>query len=379
MKTNIITIAKLLILFTSIILNSSCSTAKSPVSVEESVFQTSESEKNDIFSHADSVMYDLDIAGDCSEETVNSHNDNSEIFSLDKEHDQDFRYTPPQEVLSAHFYCDDIECEVNFSDINISQNCADEEPSDLFTDSIPVQIIDNVLRNIPNVPVFNGSDYEVTDISYMKYDFNSDDLKDYLIDAVVSNTSPDNTAINYSQYHFNRVFLSSENDYIPIEISPSSDPRTRIKYILSTQSNGLKDLFLYSNSNSPALQYDGKSSYAGAEELDERHTFLTYELLQNSILHINMKVSVIGANIGKYYTAVKFEDNPYWGNELLYTSYADGEPRCYILKSFGEWEPGDFNPSSDGYDFYIELKANALDEFDQSCLNLLEIKYISAQ
>lgn len=129
------------------------------------------------------------------------------------------------------------------------------------------------------------------------------------------------------------------------------------------------------------LRGNGGDSYTPCEMLDERHTFFDCEILPNKVLHINMRISVIDAPPGEYYTAINFADNTYLKNNMLYSCYPDGTARSYIEKRIDEWQSGDFNPSGEGYDFYVELTDEGAAAFSAESnvwfmLDLLEIKYI---
>lgn len=153
------------------------------------------------------------------------------------------------------------------------------------------------------------------------------------------------------------------------------------KYVLSSQTNGLKDMMVFHNSNKPDIQYDGSGSYGNAVELDEKHTFINGEILSDNILHMNLNLSVIDSS-EEYYVAVKFAENPYLKNNLLYTSYPDGVPRSY--RGRGKDDVVSFSPSIEGFDLYIELNDDAVDngfdvEYMFHFLDLLEIRYIDAR
>lgn len=188
-----------------------------------------------------------------------------------------------------------------------------------------------------------------------------------------------------SEDHFERLFISDSGSFVPVEIPWLESTRLSCLYFLSTKTNGLKDIFVYHNSNTPSMKYDGISAYGGAVGPDEMHTFLKVDMLSDNILHLNMNISASDAPLGEYYTAIKFADNPYMKNNMLYTCYPDVTPRSYIEKPYGEWLPTDFNPSQEGYDFYVELDKDAMGTIDiddlrdnvWNYLDLLEIKYVA--
>ena len=334
-----------------------------------------------------------ELAETTSEETTTTVPKTTEASETETEIEYgEYVYSPPQEVLDTHFDCDYIEAEI------VCQSALDDdfeigdiwnEPEaekalyEALTKNLPDEIVDNVRQNIqpPQYMDLSADDYKVKNISYMKYDFNSDGAEDYylyvhLADGAMSYVNPD---------HFERVFLSDGGSFVPVEIPTFGDVRVSCSYILSTETNGLKDIMVFHNSNSPSLKYDGVSAYGGAVELDERHTFLNAKILPGNILHLNMNMSVIDAPLGEYYTAIKFADNPYLKNNMLYTCYPEGTPRSYIEKPFGESLPTDFHASIDGYNFYVELDKDAMDTIDiddlqdnvWDYLDLLEIKYVA--
>lgn len=296
----------------------------------------------------------------------------------------DFEYQPPQEVLDTHFYSDDIEAKIecepilddDFRDVFNDEEAINEVYS-AISEILPQEIVDNIYNNIQpfeGLPEY----YRIKNVSYMKYDLNSDGTDDYYLYVEITDEVMGVMGI----FHFERVFIADGDSFKPINIPSFNDSRTICYYILSTQTNGVKDIFAFHNSNAPSLKYDSVSAYGDFTELDERHTFIEFEILSNNILYLNMKVSVIDAAVGEYYTAIQFADNTYLKNSMLYSCYSDGTPRSYIEKSIDEWQSGDFYPSGEGYDFYVELTDEGVEAFTEETnvwrlLDLLEIKYIA--
>ena len=301
-----------------------------------------------------------------------------------------YSYQLPSEVLNTHFYTDDIEVEVIYKEIdtngiNLFENDNNEQKIYLiFKQELPSEIVENVVGHIPLVNYDTSSEkYKVVGLSYMNYDFNDDGTEDYLVKASIANKDSYEYLLSTAFYSFERIFLTSEIGYTVIDLPAFNDSRNCCKFVLSTMTNGLNDIFVFCNSNSPILSYDGISGYTGAKELDERHTFLNAEILFENVLHINMKISSIDADKGEYYTAIKFADNQYLTNNLLYSCYPDGKPHSYIKKPYGDDERIEFNPSQEGYDFYVELTDEGVAAFAEEdnvwrLLELLEIKYIAA-
>lgn len=300
----------------------------------------------------------------------------------------DYEYQPPQEVLNAYFYSEDIEAKIEckpilddeLRDVFNDQEAIDEVYS-AVTENLPQEIADNIFNNIqPPVGYGSSEGYRIKNVSYMKFDLNADGTEDYYLYVDIT----DESMSVMGNFHFERVFIADGDSFKPIKIPSFNDSRISCLYILSTRTNGVKDIFAFHNSNKPLLEYDGVSAYGGAAELDEMHTFLRGKILPNNILHINLNISVIDAPVGEYYAVMKFADNPYMKNSLLYTCYPDGTPRTYTETPRGEYN--DFSPAIEGYDFYIELNEDKIDELDledpwglYDDFDLLEIKYIKAE
>ena len=297
-----------------------------------------------------------------------------------------YEYSPPQEVLKTHFYIDDIETKImlqdasseDFNILNIFSNPEVEKAMyKAFAKNLPTEIVDDMTQNIQFPDWLSDFDLKITSMGYMKFDFNSDGREDYYVVANLNDKSEVECKL-YTQtfYSFDRIYISEDSSFVPITIPSFDDTQNGVHSILSTETNGLKDLLAFCNSNAPTLKYDGVSAYGGFTESDERHTFTDCEILQNNTLHFNMQVSSIDAPLGEYYTAIKVADNPYIKNNLLYTCYPDGVPRTYTQKPFGESLPTDFAPSIEGYDFYVELTDEGT-KHDDISLDILEIKYVA--
>ncbi len=318
---------------------------------------------------------------------VSSFEEDTTVFSSNSS-TKTYEYSPPQEVLNTHFYIDDVEAEIKLQSALSEDFRRDFEILDIFYDSeVEKELHKAFEQNLPHEIVYDMIQYpqfpedmendniKITSIDYMKYDFNSDGRDDYY---VVANLDDKNEVENLMHmrtfYSFRRVYITNESSFIPIKIPNFSDNRNGIHSILSTETNGVKDLLVFCNSNAPSLKYDGISAYGGFTESDERHTFTDSEILSNNTLYLNMQISVIDAPLGEYYTAIKVADNPYIKNNVLYTCYPDGTPRTYTQKPYGKYN--DFNPSRDGYDFYVELTDEGAAATNVS-LDILEIKYIA--
>ncbi|MDE6594692.1 MAG: hypothetical protein K2K44_01625 [Oscillospiraceae bacterium] len=292
----------------------------------------------------------------------------------------DYEYQPPQEVLDVHFYSDDIETEIKWEGI-LTKDMKDKVDWDyISTDDMPEFIIEDILKyGLENSIYFKeyGDDHGEPShgFSYMMYDMNDDGLDDYIVKCDVGYIwIPDGES-------FYKIYLTNEDgSYTPI-VWDCIEIFHPTQYILKTKTNGLRDIMVLHNSNYPIITYDGGDSYTICKMLDEKHTFIKFEILPENILHLNMNISVI-ASVEEHYTAIKFADNPYIKNNLLYTCYPDGTPRTYTIKPHGE--DNAFSPAIEGYDFYVELTDEGAAAFSEEdiiwhLLDLLEIKYISAE
>ncbi|MBD5140866.1 MAG: hypothetical protein HDT25_05565 [Ruminococcus sp.] len=308
----------------------------------------------------------------------------------------DYEYQPPQEVLDAHFYSDDIDRKIEYSIFEGydpgGQICLEyENPMDYWAydivqdEKLTAELHEIIKKKFPEFIAEDmlensiGSDDEewsltVVGLGCMMFDINGDGAEDYLMSALYTH---DGAAIGNG--HVNKIYLTEGESFRPIVWD---DPIYGDEFILKTSTNGLRDIMVLHNSNYPIITYDGGDSYTNYKMLDEKHTFIKFEILPDNILHLNMNISVIDAPLGEYYTAIKFAENPYIKNNLLYTCYTDGKPRTYTEKPFGE--NTDFSPAIEGYDFYVELTDEGVEAFTEEdiiwhLLDLLEIKYISAE
>ena len=287
----------------------------------------------------------------------------------------DFEYQPPQEVLDAHFYSDDIETEIKWEGI-LTEDLKEQVDWDyILIDDMPEFIIEDILEySLENSVYFkeHGDNHGEPShgFRYMMYDMNDDGLDDYIVRCGVGYIwIPDGES-------FYKIYLTNEDgSYTPITWDCVEEFH-RTQYILKTKTNGVKDIMVLHNKNCPIITYEGDGTYTPCEMLDERHTFTDSENLPNNTLHFNVKLSVIDAPLGEYYTAIKVADKPYIKNNVLYTCYPDGTPRTYTQKPFGESLPTDFHPSQEGYDFYVELTDEGA-KYDKISLDILEIKYIA--
>ena len=270
-----------------------------------------------------------ELAETTSEEIITTVPEITEASETETEIEYgEYVYSPPQEVLDTHFYCDDIEAKIEWEHF-------DDPPEFIFED-----MAEYSLKNSYYAKDFM-EEYGEPDFGmrYMLYDMNDDGIDDYIVRG-------GRNYIWIPDYEsFYKVYLSQEDGgYVPVAWD-CLEKFNNIQYILKTKTNGLRDMMVLQNANYPIITYDGGDSYTKFYDSDERHTFLTAEILPNNILHLNMNISVIGAEVGEYYTAIKFADNPYLKNNMLYTCYPDGTPRSYIEKPFGESLPTDFHAS----------------------------------
>lgn len=281
-----------------------------------------------------------------------------------------YKYQPAEEISNAHFYSDDIETEMIWTDI-FSQDTPPEKSDYAQIDTISHELIKDILEYS-----FENTEYTANNIygyhlSYMLYDMNNDGTDDYLLKTTFK--------CIWDECFYKIYLAQSDGTFTPVTwdcVEIFHDP-----YILKTETNGLKDIMVLHNSNYPIITYNGSDSYTPCEMLDERHTFMEAEIMPDNILHINMKVSVADTPDGEYYTAIKLADNPYLAENMLYSCYLDGTPETHTEAH--DHHPGKFNPSSDGYDFYASLTDEGSAAFSDednvwSLLDLLEIKHIAA-
>ena len=193
-----------------------------------------------------------------------------------------YEYSPPQEVLKTHFYIDDIETKImlqnasseDFNILNIFSNSEVEKAMyKAFAKNLPSEIVDDMTQNIQFPDWLSDFDLKITSMGYMKYDFNSDNREDYYVVANLNDKSEVECKL-YTQtfYSFDRIYISEDSSFVPITIPSFDDTQNGVHAILSTETNGLKDLLAFCNSNAPTLKYDGVSAYGGFTESDERHT-----------------------------------------------------------------------------------------------------------
>ena len=302
-----------------------------------------------------------------------------------------YRFQLPKEIIDTYFDSNDIETKIDlkwighdpagywymgdesYCIVDVSDN---EYTNFLYTEcneSLPNEIVDDMFQY--KLETEWSKNLTIVGMGYMLFDLNDDGYDDYIIAEGVSGDG-------YMTSYLYKIYIYSDKGiYIPIKWSCLKQFND-IQYILKTKTNGLHDIMVLYNANYPVITYEGGDSYTPCEMLDERHTFICCEITSNNILHLNIRVSVINAAIGVYYAAIKFADNPYIKNNVLYTCYPDGTSRSYIEKSIDEWQPNDFNPSEEGYDFYVELTDEGVKAFSEEdnvgqLLNLLEIKYVA--
>lgn len=288
--------------------------------------------------------------------------DNS-VSTTDADVETSYAYNLPQEVSDADFFSDRIEAEINWESIS-----SEDLPAYIFEDMKNYSLGNSMYAQ--RFAEYGEPDCE---FEYMLYDMNCDNSDDYIIKTVVK------YAWNSDIEYFYKIYLAGENGgFMPItwDCVEMFHPK---QYILKSETYGLKDIMVLHNSNYPIITYNGGDSYTPCEMIDERHTFIDTEILTDNILHLNMKVSVKDAPLGEYYTAIKFADDRYLKNNLLYSCDPKGEPCSYINKPY---EQIGFSSAIEGYDFYVELTDEGVTAFTEEenvwrLLELLEIKYIA--
>lgn len=282
-----------------------------------------------------------------------------------------YRYRPAEEISNAHFYSDDIEAEMEWTCV-FMQDTPPVDSDYAQIDAVPHELIKDILEYSFENTEYTADNTYGYGLSCMLYDMNNDGIDDYLLKTTFNCV--------WNEYAYKIYLTQEDGTFIPVtwDCVEVFHPD---QYILKSETNGLKDIMVLHNSNYPIITYNGSDSYTPCEMLDERHTFMEAEILPDNILHINMKVSVADTPDGEYYTAIKLADNPYLEEDMLYSCYPDGTPETHFETP--DYQPGEFNPSSDGYDFYALLTEEGLAAFSDednvwSLLDLLEIKHIAA-
>lgn len=326
------------------------------------------------------------VSGNIFDETDTYETYITPVSEEQHEDELHYQYAPPREVLETEFYCDRIEAEIVFESLTEDIFGDPDAICSALPERVPEDIVDDLLGAIADNTHFRADDLKPVDlkpidVSCFEYDLNSDENVDYLFSVQMSGFSDDGTMWSPPYYHFEMAFISQESEFMRVELPVYQNALSVPKYVLSSQTNGLKDMMVFHNSNKPDIQYDGSGSYGNAVELDEKHTFIKGEILSDNILHMNLNLSVI-ERLEEYYVAVRFAENPYLKNDLLYTSYPDGAPRSYSGR--GKDDAVSFSPSIEGFDLYIELNddavANGFDvEYMFHYLDLLEIRYIAVR
>lgn len=343
---------------------------------------------NQDFTHTD--KFTTLIVSEPFKETEVTQNFDESVSSETSDKAINYKYQPTDSIKSVSWYHDEIIKAVSYdvyTNNEILPETTDNELLKSFYDILPQKMVDEVIlvcnRNSKGNPFRKDTD-KVWDMSYMKFDLNSDGTEDYLLNMRVGTPdfSNEGALIDSIRLFYNvykAVLMKPDGTFKVIDIPLNIDLYVNVPwYLLSSETNGLKDILVAENGNNPVLHYDGNIIYGGGGIIDESHTFIGYDVLQNNILHINMKVSVIDADVGEYYTIIYVKDNPYLKNNKLYTSYSDGTPKSYLKKPTGEWKPDDFNPGIDGYDFYVELK-DGVELPDNYYFSPNEIRYIPVE
>lgn len=290
-------------------------------------------------------------------DTYSSKNVSSSINSSIMKSVNNYKYQLPECCKKLKWYSDDIITKITFNDYTPEDYKADEFSNFLkpdcrqkllnaFYKKFPKEIVDDMDKSI--IPTYNSyecykndpkiSTYKIVTIGSMCYDMNSDGIDDYIIRAWVS----DNGDLEQFGSYLYGVYLANGNGkYKPIKWNSYIN-----SYILSTSTNGVKDLMVLCNSNNPIIQYDGKNSYSKADEVDEKHIFTNKQILNNDkiLKYVLNNPCVDYPEKSEYYVSIKFKDNPYLKENILYTCEPDGTPKSYD------------NEANSEYIFYAELK-----------------------
>lgn len=257
-----------------------------------------------------------------------------------------YTYQLPEECQNIHWYSDDIIQKIEFNDFTPS--CYSFQSFDIqgykeklnqeFYQHFPKQIIDDLYKSIFSTVDENDEittskigkkNSIITTIGSMMYDINSDGNEDYIIRAWVS----ENGSKEQFGFYIYKIYLKlDENNYKSIswdrpDFSPDS-------YLLKTFTNGLNDLMILSFGDDLAIKYDGKKKYSNKDYTGEKHYFINHETEYNRLIKINFKTTIEYPD--NNYILMKFNDNPYLKENILYCNKPDGSPIIITDKTWSE-------------------------------------------
>lgn len=291
-----------------------------------------------------------------------------------------FNYQIPPKCKEVKWFSEDIIAKIEFEYYTptfYDRNKFDDDGYrnlllEDFYKHYPREIVDNLNNEIIPYIENNFSDLydneereacKIVRIGCMKYDMNFDGENDYIINAWVS----DNGAESQFGFDLFRVYIKIDNGNYK-SIRWETHPYDNYCYILSTETNGVRDLMLKTNSNNPVSKYDGKDKYIDSNFCDDMHVFAYGELIEKNIIKIIINTNYVDINKDvNYYMLLKFKDNPYLKESVLYCCEPDGTPIVC-------------NEEFESFDFYAELKDNVKWSDDLTWeLYPNEIKYIPVE
>lgn len=325
------------------------------------------SSEENVFSVAD-VATIMTTVNENNNELLLENTEKGQVITSSKK----YKYQPPKEVMNTQFYSKDIEKEIVFDEYTPEfyayMNFYDKGYRELLLEDFykhyPKEIVDDlnvsIISKIENSYADSYNEKEKIDckiirIGCMMYDMNFDGTEDYVIDAWVSENGDD----YYFGFDLCKIYLVVENSAYK-SIDWENNKLSPHKYILSSQTNGLKNLLILTNGNKPESTYDGKSRYIDSEYLDEKHLCeVKLEQVENNIVKCFGMLESKGIS-GKCYYAAYFQDNPYLKNNILYSCAPDGTPKIIDSQEF---------------EFYAELKEGVI--IPEYCfLTPTEFRYI---
>jgi hypothetical protein len=291
----------------------------------------------------------------------------------------DFKYQPPESVKDIFWYSDYKEFEILYTFY----------PNDEYiTDYLPKEIVDDFTEYVSeriDTSIENIGFFGVT-----MYDINDDGTNDYLVTAralPIPYIIGDNDSL-YTLYirDYPAVFLENSNgyDFIPRATTKFNSiiEDTNDGFVMSTKTNGLKDIFLEVQEGF-RITYDGKSEYL-PENINYSNVFGECELVNDSLCKFTLKntnypISFDGELINDYYVCVKFnENNNPFKEDVIYTCNMAGEA-VYYRDGYPVNESVTDPFKQGNFVFYIPIKSlEAYKDFEQNrIIDILEIKYVN--
>lgn len=283
-----------------------------------------------------------------------------------------YKYQLPEELKNLTWNTDKIVTKIDYDYFRNDENIYNNIPKEIVAKTENyVMTGDFEIHGISEV-----SDNEhIAWFGVMKYDMNSDGVLDYLIIGQVMRDEYISDKPGGIEHWNVYMLYITQNDGTYKAIKRDAFVDRANEYILDTQTNGINDLMVLSlciiEDNDIVIKYNGEDSYSEIQYIDEKY-FNNCEKYKDNIVKITLNMNY--AAYRKSYIAIKYYDNPYLKENLLYCCNPDGTP--YICD---ENHPTDI--FSDGYVFYAELKdgVNISTALQNMNSRPTEIKYISIQ